>query len=117
MELADEYSPKIDRGARLTTAQITMEFDEFREVQRFEDEEIRKVRIDQPNGPIIDATATPDPTRMAAYLDLPALKWVRFDESVANNNILITYQGEAEVDAVEAYDYLIGVKTADASLP
>lgn len=117
MEDVGSYSAKVDRGPRLATVQITQEFDEFREVIRFEEEAQRLVRIAQLTGPIIDATATPSPTRMEAYLDFPDVRWVRMNEEVRNNNILVTYEGETQVDSSAGYEYAITVKTPDATLP
>lgn len=114
-EDVDSFSPKVDRGKRLVTAQVTAEYDEFREVVRWKGRQRRGVRIDQPNGPTIDAGAG---TQMAALIDLPYLMWESRDGyQVRNNNILVTYGGRGFVDSDLSYSYLLSSFVDLAALP
>jgi hypothetical protein len=110
------YSAKVDRGRRLVTAQITMEYDDWREVRRWEGQETRLVRIDQQNGPVIDPAGGPA-TRQLAVIDLFQLYWETAREERRNNNILVTYQGRSYKDASEAAAWELTSKIPLATLP
>lgn len=115
MEDVDSYSAKLDRGVRRVTAQVTMEFDDWREQARWEEGVARLVRITQPNGPIINASGPT--TRKNAKIDLPLLYWEQMTEDVRGNNILATYGGRGFVNTTLGYSYLIAATNRLAALP
>lgn len=106
------YSAKIDRGARRVTAQITMEFDDWRELRRWEENATRLVRIRQPLGPIVH-----DAVRQTVHIDLPGLYWEQMSEDVRNSNIRATYQGRGFVDSVLGYSFALAATNELETLP
>lgn len=112
-ETAD-YSDKIDRGMRRVTAQLTFEFDTWREYARWEEQVKRVVHISKTNGPVIDSGAG---TRHTALIALPAMYYETVAEEVRGNNIIATFGGRAFVDATEGHALELTVKTDLETLP
>ena len=108
------FSAKIDRGTRDISAQIVMEYDYAGEDVRWIEKANRLVRIEQPNGPIIQVSPE---TRMLARIDLPKLRWTEARRGVAANNVLVTYQGRAYRDTTLGYPIAVVAKTDQATLP
>ncbi|HXH79518.1 hypothetical protein [Nocardioides sp.] len=109
-------SKKRGRGMREVVWTIVMEFDDWKEYRLFElaYPKDRALRVQQLNGPVIDATAG---SKQTAIITSPRVQWDDIDpQGEREGNITATYAAVAYVPAA-GYVVELASKTKLATLP
>lgn len=109
-------SKKRGRGMREVVWTIVMEFDDWKEYRLFETAypKDRAIRVQQLNGPTIDATAA---TKQTAMITSPRVQWDDIDpQGEREGNITATYAAVAYVPT-EGYVVEYASKTKLVTLP
>lgn len=109
-------SKKRGRGMREVTIEIAMEFDDWKEYREFERAypKDRAIRVQQLNGPVIDATAG---SKQTAMITIPKGQWDDIDpQQERDGNITGTYMALAYLGS-DGYVVEYASKTKLAVLP
>jgi len=113
MENVTTMSTRVDRGRVRVSGQVRLEFDRKREWVNYVNLQPEKLRIAQPNGPVIDSGAG---TKKAAYIDVFQAVWDDPTEDTRGNNSTITWPFWGYVDSSEAVPLEIRIKNRQSSL-
>ena len=112
---SDQVSKRSGRGAQPVTGSIRLELDRRDEYVAWQNLQERSIRIEQ-FGSVIDADATPEPTRKRAWIDLERVAFGTPTEDSRENNMTVTVPFTAYLPE-SAPILIVGAKNTLPALP
>ena len=98
MEDINTVSARLGRGFVVVTGQVRLEFDHMYEYLQWKNFTPTKIKIIQPSGPVIDATAN---THKQAWINVYTGYWDSMPDDDRVNNVMVTAQFRGFLDATQ----------------